>query len=114
MIKECKKHGITNFSSRENGKRWRCAKCQVEAVQKRRDKIKQMAIEYKGGCCEICGYNKCKDALDFHHLDPNEKDFGIGEKGYTRSWEKVKTELDKCQLVCANCHREIHSAVELG
>lgn len=81
----------------------------VRAVQKRRVKIKELSIDYKGGKCEKCGYNKCKDALDFHHLNPDEKDFGIGHKGYTRAWEKIKIELDKCILVCANCHREIHA-----
>lgn len=83
-------------------------KANVAKVQKRRLKIKEMSIEYKGGKCEKCGYNKCKGALEFHHLDPDTKDFGIGQKGYTRSWEKVKEELDKCIMVCANCHREIH------
>lgn len=47
----------------------------------------------------------------FHHLDPNQKDFGIGSKGYTRSFDKVKKELDKCICVCANCHREIHAGL---
>jgi hypothetical protein len=84
----------------------------VAAVQKRRRKIKQLSIEYKGGGCERCGYNKCSRALEFHHLDPSEKDFGIGHKGYTRSWEKVKKELDKCIMVCANCHAEIHEELE--
>ena len=51
------------------------------------------------------------DALEFHHLDPSQKDFGISSKGYTRSWDKVKEELDKCILVCSNCHREIHSGL---
>ena len=83
----------------------------VKAVQKRRLKIKELSLEYKGGKCERCGYNKCKNALEFHHIDPKEKDFGIGDKGYTRSWEKIKIELDKCILVCANCHREIHSEI---
>ena len=68
-----------------------------------------MAVTYKGGKCEKCGYNKCIAALDFHHLNPLEKDFSIGNKGYTRSWENIKKEIDKCILVCANCHREIHS-----
>lgn len=86
----------------------------VIKVQKRRLKVKQMAIEYKGGKCEKCGYNKCVAALEFHHLNPEEKDFGIGSKGYTRGWEKVKEELDKCILVCANCHREIHEEINLG
>lgn len=83
-------------------------KANVISVKKRRIKIKELAIEYKGGKCEKCGYNKCNDALEFHHVDSNEKNFGIGQKGYTRSWEKVKEELEKCILVCANCHRELH------
>mgnify|MGYP003431129005 FL=1 len=49
--------------------------------------------------------------MEFHHLDPEQKDFGIAAKGYTRSWEKVKEELDKCIMVCANCHREIHDGL---
>jgi predicted HNH restriction endonuclease len=49
--------------------------------------------------------------LDFHHVDSTKKEFGIGNSGYTRSWEKVKKELDKCILVCANCHREIHEGL---
>lgn len=67
-----------------------------------------MAVVHKGGKCQICGYDKCIDALDFHHRDPNEKEFRIG-KGNTMKWEKVLEELDKCDLLCANCHRELHS-----
>lgn len=78
----------------------------IKAVAKRRRKVKQMAIEYKGGKCQICGYNKYQGALEFHHIN-GKKEFGIGDKGYTRSWESTKSELDKCILVCANCHREI-------
>lgn len=81
----------------------------VKNVQRRREKVKHMAVEYKGGKCERCGYNKCIEALEFHHLDPSEKDFAISSKGYTRSWESVKNELDKCIMLCANCHREIHN-----
>ena len=82
----------------------------IKAVAKRRRKIKLMAIEYKGGKCQACGYNKYPGALDLHHINGN-KSFGIGEKGYTRSWEKVREELDKCILVCANCHREIEAGI---
>ena len=70
-----------------------------------------MAVEYKGGCCEKCGYKKYIGALEFHHLDPNEKDFGIADKGFIRSWDKIKKELDKCILVCSNCHKEIHNEI---
>lgn len=83
----------------------------VKAVQKRRKLIKENAVEYKGGCCEICGYNKYYGALEFHHLNPEEKDFSIGQKGYCRSWESVKNELDKCICVCSNCHKEIHAGI---
>jgi hypothetical protein len=104
---ECKKHGVTMFVLREKT-RYRCRKCSVEAVAKRRKKIVEQAIKYKGGKCEKCGYNRCNSALEFHHINPNEKDFAIGEKGHSRSWERVQKEIDKCIMVCANCHREIH------
>lgn len=81
----------------------------IDAVQKRRKKIRQMAVEYKGGSCEKCGYDRCLEALEFHHLDSSQKDFSISSKGYTRSWERVKAELDKCVMLCANCHREEHA-----
>ena len=83
----------------------------IQAVAKRRRKIKEMAIAHKGGKCQICGYYKYQGALDLHHLNPKTKEFGIGDKGYTRSWEKIKLELNKCILVCANCHREIEGGI---
>ena len=70
-----------------------------------------MAIQYKGGKCQQCGYCKYQGALELHHLVKTEKSFGIGDKGYTRSWEKVKAELDKCILLCANCHREVSAGI---
>ena len=63
-------------------------------------------VEYKGGCCEKCGYNKSIGALQFHHLDPKEKDFAISARSY--SLERLKKEVDKCIMVCANCHIETH------
>ncbi len=83
----------------------------IKAVIKRRKKVKELALEYKGGKCQICGYSKCSAALELHHINAKEKSFGIGEKGYTRSWEKVKAELDKCVLLCANCHREVEAGI---
>ena len=70
--------------------------------------MRQMAVAYKGNKCERCGYDRCADALEFHHLDPSAKEFNLSGKGQTLGWERVKTELDKCIMVCANCHREIH------
>ena len=82
-----------------------------KAVSERRKKLREMAREYKGGKCIMCGYNRYSGALDFHHLDPAKKDFGLSTKGLTRSWEKIKEEIDKCVLVCANCHRELHAGI---
>lgn len=76
-------------------------------VKSHRQKIKEKSIEYKGNKCEKCGYDKCKWAFDFHHTDSKTKDFTIS-KYSTLSWDRIKKELDKCILVCANCHREIH------
>lgn len=87
-------------------------KRRVESVIKRRKNIKLLAVEHKGGKCIKCGYNKCIGALEFHHLDPKEKDFHLSKGGVTRSWEIIKKELDKCILVCANCHREIHEEMK--
>lgn len=82
-----------------------------KAVSLRRKKLRKMARDYKGGKCMLCGYSKCQDALDFHHKDPSKKDFGLSVKGLTRSWDKIVSEIDKCVLVCANCHREIHAGI---
>lgn len=76
-------------------------------VKSFRNRLKEKAVEYKGGECVICGYDRCIKALDFHHLDASLKDFTIGSYS-SISWSKLKIELDKCILVCANCHREIH------
>ena len=70
-------------------------------------KLKQMAVSYKGGKCERCGYDKNIGALDFHHLDPKQKEFEISKVRH-KSIEDIKEELDKCILLCANCHREEH------
>lgn len=81
----------------------------VKAVLNWRIKVKAKLVDYKGSKCEKCGYNKCISALEFHHLNPNEKDISIG--GSTKSFEVLKKEVDKCIMVCANCHREIHEEI---
>ena len=60
-----------------------------------------------GGKCEKCGYDKCQRALEFHHLDPNVKDFGISSI-LTKSFTSLVEESDKCILLCSNCHAEEH------
>jgi hypothetical protein len=70
---------------------------------------KSRCVEYKGGSCQGCGYNRCVQALQFHHRNPAEKDFAISEKN--QAWPVVKAELDKCALLCANCHAEVHAGI---
>ena len=85
----------------------------IQAVQKRRKEVRRRSLLYKGARCESCGYDLCAEALEFHHLDSSRKDFGISGRGYTRSWRKIREELDKCLLLCANCHREIPAGLQL-
>lgn len=76
-------------------------------VAEHRRIFKVRCVDYKGGRCSRCGYNKYPAALEFHHRDPRQKDFHMGA-GRTMSWEKAVVELDKCDLVCSNCHKEVH------
>lgn len=80
-------------------------------VVERRRKLKLMLVEYKGGKCIVCGYDRYVGAFDLHHTGDSPKSFGLSMDGITRSWEKVKAEADKCVLLCANCHREIHGGI---
>lgn len=81
-----------------------------ERVKDFRKRMKEKALEYKGGKCIICGYNKCNRSLEFHHINPSEKEFNIS-KSLNTKWEFIKEELDKCILVCSNCHNEIHEGL---
>ena len=78
-----------------------------EKVKKRRKKIKILAVIYKGYKCKKCGYNKYFENLEFHHRDPSKKDFTIAAK-WNSKWSTIKKELDKCDMYCAICHRELH------
>ena len=72
-----------------------------------RDTVKQCCIEYLGGACAHCGIkDDCSAIYDFHHRDPSEKEFNVSS--FCRSFEKLKSELDKCDLLCGNCHRKVH------
>jgi protein-arginine kinase activator protein McsA len=75
-------------------------------------KKKQQYIDYKGGACRICGYKKSSRALTFHHRERSEKEFSLSQ-ALDWSWERVKMELDKCDLVCFNCHMELEEKLQL-
>jgi len=72
--------------------------------------LKDKAVKHMGGCCLTCGYKRCNAALHFHHLNPHEKDFNISSR---TNWEEVLIELEKCVLLCSNCHAEAHAGIIL-
>lgn len=106
----CKKHLTDLDFFLKEGKRYSryCKSCASVHVIKQQRKNKLAMIEYKGGCCQKCGYDKCIAALEFHHIDPSNKDMS-STKFSALSLERAKSELDKCILLCANCHRETHN-----
>lgn len=104
---------LSFFYKKANGKRPSyCKECNTEYAAQKLRIAKQFYVNYKGGKCEKCGYDKCIGALDFHHVDPTEKDFNISKIKHKslKSINKpeILQELDKCILLCANCHREEH------
>jgi DNA-binding transcriptional ArsR family regulator len=105
---DCRLHGWTEFVILRNGSA-RCKKCRAEAVARRRRKVKQILVDENGGECQLCGYDRCVAALEFHHLDPEKKSFGLARRGITRSIDKVREEAAKCVLLCANCHAEVEA-----
>lgn len=83
----------------------------ADTIRYKKRKLKNLLIQHKGGKCQVCGYNKCEGALQFHHRNPKEKEFGLANINLNDSnfsLEKLFEEVDKCDLLCANCHAEKH------
>lgn len=101
---------FTRSHTRKIGFQPFCNECRRPKRNQTRNGVKGKAIQYLGGKCVCCGYNACQKALQFHHIDPSQKDFNISR--LERSWESIKPEIDKCALVCSNCHFEIHAGAK--
>ena len=85
-----------------------------EAVKKWRRNTKLKLITCMGSKCQICGYNKSQNALEFHHIDPEEKDFSLSNtRANPKNWSTLIKELQKCILLCSNCHKEVHEGVSI-
>jgi hypothetical protein len=114
MIKRCPRCNNTKNLSEFYQRRGKvggsvyCKPCSNLERLERIRAFKEKCVDYKGGECERCGYNTCIYALEFHHLVPSQKDFQISRVASASFTNRVKKELDKCQLVCSNCHSEIH------
>ena len=79
------------------------------AISRRHTKLR--AVEWFGGICHGCDLAFAPQVFEFHHWDARDKDFGIATGGIARSWKKIVAELEKCVMLCANCHREVHAGV---
>jgi len=103
---------ISEFHKRKNKRpgSW-CKSCMTKQAVARQRKYKEMAIEYKGGACISCGFAKYAGSLDFHHVDPKQKDAGVSKLTRSPMTDKIQHELDKCVLLCANCHRMVHGNI---
>lgn len=104
ICRRCKKEFVLNRSKGNKG--YQCNSC---ATAIKGIRAKERALKYKGCKCQICGYDECTEALEFHHLNPQQKqmNFNTAIMGKYK-WDTIKQELDKCILVCSNCHRELH------
>lgn len=114
--KSTKKLSEFYFQSYKKGRNSRhgswCKDCMSKQVIDRQQRYKQEAIQYKGGKCIMCGYKTYQGALEFHHIDPTQKDFEISKFSKHTLSDESKKELDKCLLLCSNCHREEHARLK--
>lgn len=107
----CPKHGRTVFFARPEGG-FRCAKCNTAAVSERRRQVKRQLVNEAGGKCRLCGFAEHPAALQFHHLDPSTKEFHLSDRGLTRGITRMRSEAEKCVLLCANCHAQVEAGVK--
>ena len=106
----CTLHGSTKFNNNKEKGGYYCVRCHSAKTKRdRRSELKKKAIDYKGGKCSKCGYATDFSALEFHHVDTSTKEFNISKYALGKDWGIIRKELDKCILLCANCHREVHS-----
>lgn len=107
----CARHGHTAFYARPDGG-FRCGRCRSEAVAKRRRRVKKKLVDEAGGRCALCGFDEHPAALQFHHVDPSSKAFHLAEGGMTRGIAKSRAEMQKCVLLCANCHAQVEAGAK--
>ena len=108
LILRCPTHGETDFVIDGTG-RYRCRRCRVEGVTRRRRKVKALLVAEAGGRCCLCGYDRYVGALEFHHTDRDEKRLEINCAGAALALATLQAEARKCVLLCANCHAEVEA-----
>jgi hypothetical protein len=106
----CSHHGDTDFLLDRRGY-YRCKACRSAAVSRRRRKMKEILVKEAGGACFVCGYSRDMRALHFHHTEPSLKRHEINARGAAIALERLRTEAQKCVLLCANCHAEVETGM---
>lgn len=106
VLLACVRHGEVDHVLEGRGS-YRCTRCRAEQVVAHRRRVKRLLIAEAGGCCKLCGYDRCVAGLQFHHLDPADKEFHLSLRGVTRSLAEIRREAAKCVLLCATCHAEV-------
>jgi 5-methylcytosine-specific restriction endonuclease McrA len=112
VMRICTRHGRAVFRL-DTRATYRCVLCAQERVAERRRRIKRILVEEAGGCCAACGYDRFPAALQFHHVNPAEKSFGLSARGLSRGLDRAREEARKCVLLCGNCHAEVEAGVRL-
>lgn len=102
----CRQCGEDYIYRKNYGTKILCHKCNTK---NKRVILKQKLVDSKGGKCQKCGYSRCLQALSFHHRDPSTKKFNISGNGMNQSLKVLLLEVEKCDLLCMNCHAETES-----
>src|SRR3954452_6487995 len=110
-LAHCDRHGVTTFKLRDDGTSFRCLQCRSADVSNSRRRRKEQLVREAGGRCQICGYDTYMGALQFHHLNPAMKRFGVSHRGIPRALDVAREEIRGCILLCANCHAETEAGV---
>lgn len=104
QIRVCISCGKLQNPKQKKGSK-KCWSCNTKELRKRKmDKLLSIVGEH----CWICKYNKCRAALEFHHVDPTTKVMQLTSREMQFKWGKIWTEAQKCIILCACCHREYH------
>jgi transposase-like protein len=107
VLRTCPTHGRTVYVRYGTGDSYRCLACRRERVVARRRRVKEILVAEAGGCCQICGYDRYAGALQFHHVDPATKSFGLGLRGVARS-------LGRCRAEAAKVHPALRKLPRRG
>ena len=104
---KCCSCGTTDPNRFYGHKKRTCGRCHNHDVYLKGKEKRTRAVEYLGGCCSVCGYNKYECSLDIHHIDRQNKDPNFASmRGW--SWGRIRKELEHCILLCRNCHHALH------